>query len=348
MSAPATTAGNRPVYDPAAGCADGWQEVWYLKCNDPAAGEGLWLRFTLLIRRDGSKRIAETWAIHFRRNADGQVEKTGMKNTYPLEAFRSEATDAGSHAAAFHIADCFFSDGRTHGAVHSAEHRIQWDLDIAPSRSLDFDFVPALLPRLRLVKNMAITPFEDLRFTGWVEVDGRRREWRAAPGMQGHLAGPKNGHSWAWAHCNLFVDEADAPQPILVDALSARARLGSGRATPLLSTLYVHINGQDLRCNTLRDTFRIRSAYGVEGWRFSARKGEWAIRGEVHGDPRHYAGVTYEDTDGSNLYCYNSKVSDMTLELQRGNDAPIRCFSHGATAFEVVTRETIPGIPLLI
>lgn len=340
--------GNHPVFDPAAVPASGWQEVWYLRCNDPESGEALWLRFTLLVRCDGSKRVAETWAIHFHKHPDGGVDKTGMKNTHPLAAFRIEYTAPHANTAAFHIADCFFSDQHTFGEVATAEHSIRWDLTITPAQSLAFDFVPAALRRLGLVKNMAITPCEDLRFSGWVEVDGHRRDWRAAPGMQGHLAGPKNGHSWAWAHCNMFVDDAASPQPVILDALSARARLGSGRATPLLSTLYVHVGRHDLRCNGLRDVLRTKSAYGLQGWTFTARKGDWTIRGEIQGKQDHYAGLTYEDTDGSKLYCYNSKVSDMTLELRRGNDAPVRCFSKGTTAFEVVTREKIPGIPLVI
>jgi hypothetical protein len=344
-SSPANPFGvtNRPLWRP--GSADhAHQEVWYLKLNDPEAGRALWLRFTLLLRADGSKRVAETWAISFERRAGGQVVKIGAKNTYPSSDFTVAGEDG---AAGFRINGCTFSDRHTAGEVKSAAHSLRWDLSLSEIHPGAFDFVPASLRRLGLVRNTAVNLFEDLSFTGWTEVDGERFRWEHAPGMQGHLAGPKNGHSWAWAHCNTFLDGEGRPAPLLFDGLSARARLGGRWATPLLSTFYLCHQDREYVMNRFRDAIRVRSKYSPGIWTFELRPPGMSFRGTIRAGLGDFAGVTYEDTDGSLLYCYNSKVSDMTIEAA-GEGQCERFEALGTVAFEFVTRERHPDIPLII
>ncbi len=332
---------NAPVWRPGAAPAP-HQEVWYLKLN--GGGRALWLRFTLLVGRGGARRIAETWAIAFEKHDSGEVSKCAAKNTYPLDSFRLHK-DAPAH---FSIGESSFSNELTQGQVRSEAHGIQWELAMAPATDVDFDFVPERLARLGLVKNMAITPHEDLRFNGWAEIDGIRWEWRDAPGMQGHLAGPKNGYAWAWAHCNMFTDEDGRPAPVLFDGLSARARIRGNLATPHLSTMFFRIGAAEYRLNTVHDALRTRSAYTPAEWRFRARAGDTEVEGRVAASLQDFAGVTYEDTDGSELYCHNSKVSDMTLDVRRGGSSVERYHARGTVAYEFVTRAPHPNVPLLL
>ncbi len=227
---------NRPIWTPQyLSPGQGHQEVWYLKMNDAAQGHALWLRFTLLIRKDGSKRVAEVWAIDFQHGGEGPTRKVGIKNTHDIGLF--ESLSGEEEKTAFRISDCHFGDDGTRGEVQSDEHAIRWDFQMAPATDGAFDFVPVGMRRAGIVKNTAVNVFEDLRFTGWSETDGERTVWEDAPGMQGHLAGAKNGHSWVWGHCNTFVNEEGEAAPLLWDGLSARARLGSSMASPLISTL---------------------------------------------------------------------------------------------------------------
>lgn len=335
---------NRPFWRPGESPRDiGHQEVWYMKVNCAETRRALWLRFTLLLRADGSKQVAETWGIFFERRDDGRVRKAGVKNTYDLERFQWDGGEGG-----FRIAESFLSDSHTAGEVRNGEHTIRWDFQLKEGSRAAFDFVPVSMRRLGLVKNTAVNVLDDLRFSGWSEVDGERYLWDDAPGMQGHLAGPKNGHSWAWGHCNMFKDETGQPATLLFDGLSARARLGSGRATPLLTTLYVRHNGRDYCLNRLRDALRIRARYSPGSWSFSARQGGTSFEGNVFSELDDFAGVTYEDTDGSALYCYNSKVSSMTLDIKAPDGRAQRFEARGNVAFEFVTRERHPEVPLII
>ncbi len=337
--------GNRPLWSPALeGPGRGFQEVWYMKLNDAAASRALWLRFTILVRSDGSKRVAETWAIDF-HCGEGGVAKTALKRTCRLDAF---VPNPPGETPGFHIGDCAFSDKATRGVIERDGHAIRWELELRPARDLAFDFVPASMARARLIKNTALTVFEDLRFSGWSEVDGDRVAWRDAPGMQGHLAGPKNGHSWAWGHCNLFTDETGQPVDCIWDGLTARARLGGSRATPPMTSMLIHYEGRAYRLNRFRRALRAPSQFDVDGWRFEAVFGAVSFHGRVRAARDQFAGVTYEDTDGSLLYCYNSKVSDMTIEVRRDDRIEKTLTAMGTTAFEIVTRERWDDVPLLI
>lgn len=318
----------------------GFQEVWYLKLNQPGEGRALWLRFTVLIRNDNSKKVAEVWGIFF-ESKDGSTRKIGIKNTFPISAFNTVDSFGLS------IADNCLLDVRTEGTVQNEDHQLRWSLGFAPVTNMQFDFVPALLPRLKLVKNTAVTIYENLAYNGWCEVDGVRYEWTDAPGMQGHLSGPRNGHSWAWGHCNCFVDASGAPAPVIWDGLCARAPLGK-KAAPPLTSMFFRVGDETWQVNTIRDILKARSHYDLETFIFTAKKNGVVFEGKVSARLEDFAGVTYEDTDGSLLYCHNSKISDMSLSVTPTHGQAQTYTAKGVCAYEVVSREAYPDIPLLI
>lgn len=336
---------NRPFWSPALeGPGKGFQEVWYLKLNAADGSRALWLRFTLLVRSDGSKRIAEVWAISFQRT-DWGFEKHAFKRTRKIECF-SCIGESGD--GAIRIGDCEFSNQGTRGQLERDGGQMRWELSMRPARDLSYNFVPVRLARRGVIKNAAQTVFEDLRFDGWSELNGERVEWKDAPGMQGHLAGPKNGHSWAWGHCNTFVDQDGSPVDCIWDGLCGRARIGRTRHTPPLTSMLIAYDGQVFRFNRTLQVFRLPSQYDMDGWRFEADAGELTFAGHVRAQAAQFAGVTYEDTDGSHLYCYNSKISDMTLEVRREGRVERVLSARSTVAYEVVTREQRTDIPLLL
>ena len=329
---------NAPLYSTTP--KTGFQEVWYMRLNQLDAIQALWLRFTVLLRADHSKEVSEVWAIFF--NVDGNVtRKIGLKRSWPLNAFTQTDVEA------FYIADSCLLASRTEGPLKDDQNCIRWSLSFVANRDCQNDFVPASLRRLGLVKNVAWTVHERLLFDGWSEVNGERQEWSKAPGMQGHLAGPKNGHSWAWGHCNHFVDESGAPAQVVWDGLCARARLGV-HAAPPLSSMLIQAGNHTWRFNTLRDAWRIHSAYDYEGWRFRARKEGHLFEGRITARRDDYAGVTYEDTDGSLLYCHNAKICDMLLEITGPDGNRRRYQAERNVAYEVVDRAPHPDIMFVI
>jgi hypothetical protein len=330
--------GNAPLWPDALGRGPGgFQEVWYLKLNAPSARAALWLRFTMLASANGFRKVAETWAIVFERDESGELRKTALKETRDL-------ADFGTVDGGIRIGPCELTGTRTRGTIRSKGRTLSWDLAIREAAPAQFDFVPSSLARLKLVKNVVLTPGEDLRFTGTSELDGRTLRWEDAPGMQGHLAGPRNGHSWTWSHCNAFVDSAGAPSDLVFDGLSARARVGGFLALPPLTSLYFRYAGREYRFNTLGAALRLQSSASFSGWRFRADREGLSFRGEVKANVKDFVGVTYEDTDGSLLYCANSKMSGMSLQVYRDGKLEGTFASTGAAAYEVVSRTPNPYV----
>lgn len=333
---------NRPLWNPRESRArKAFQEVWYLKVNDPDANRALWLRLTLLVSANGFRRVAETWAVHFQRSQTREVSKIAWKQSHDLKSF-SYGEDG-----AIRIEGCEFGPARTRGSITSNGRTISWDLNLMTGHEASFNLVPESLSRIGLVRNTAVTVAEDLRFSGHVDIDGQRSEWKNAAGMQAHLSGSKNGHSWVWGHCNLFVDAQGKPVPFLFEGLSAKARLLGSLPSPRLSTFFFHYEGQPYRFNSLWDSLRVKSGSSLTDWRFQADRGDLSFRGKAHAEIKDFAGLTYEDTNGSLLYCANSKLSSLEIHVYRHGKLESTLYSHGTTAFEVVTREKNPYVPIL-
>lgn len=339
-----TTIGNTPRFSTDAG-GGGFQEVWYLKLNDVQNARALWLRYTILIRRDKSREIAEVWAV-FSEHRENRTHKRALKQTYPLSAF-STVPGCPEKFGGLRIAENYLGEDRTTGNLFDGVTRIAWELEITPGGAGGHDFVPDRLRRSGLVKNLAVTVFEQQQYTGWCEVNGQRYGFTSAPGMQGHLAGPKNGHSWAWGHCNCFVDDTGAPAPVIWDGLSARARIGC-LVPPALTSMFIQIGMESVVLNTVTDAFRFQSRYGFDGWHFTTKKNGYRFEGNLTARLDDFACVTYEDTDGSHLYCHNTKQAAMTLTVTSPDGRQVSYATSGAAAYEVVTREPHPDIPVVL
>ena len=324
---------------------NGFHEVWYLKLNDVASGRALWLRLTLLLSRNGFRQVAETWAIFFQRKETLEITKVAVKQTHDLSAFSAVLKPP---AETIQIAGCELSDRQTCGTVQSKGQSIQWNFKITPKISAQFNLVPPLLSQAGIVKNTALTVGEDLLFNGTCVINGETFTWKDAPGMQAHLAGPRNGHSWVWGHCNTFIGEEGQIAPVIFEGLTAKALLRGGISSPKMSTFYFHYRGKEYSFNTLWHAIRSQSHHSLTDWQFIAEENDLSFRGHVQAELRNFAGVTYEDTDGSFLFCANSKLSDMTLLVYRNEKLEARFQARGTAAFEVVTRQKNPYVPILL
>lgn len=316
--------------------------VWYAKFTDPQ-GYGLWIRFTFLATSNQFRQVAECWAIFFQRSPNGDVVKTAFKQSQDLKTFfNSPQTDG------IQMGECQLTSHQCKGRLQSQGRTIQWNLQMTPAQDLQFNLVPESLSRSGMIKTQIMTLGEDLRATGFVEVDGKKFLFEKSSAMQGRISGPRTGYSWAWGHCNFFVNERQEPTPIVFEGLSARARLTGPLISPQLSSFFFFYEGQAYHFNTLWSSIRIRSKSNLTAWNFQADRGELSFRGHIQAEYRDFAGLIYEDTDGSLLYCHGSNLCHMTLLIYRNGKLESTLTSPGTTSFETVTRTKNPYVPMLI
>lgn len=332
--------------DMIPGFAARWQdrrphyEVWYGKV-DIAPERALWFRYTTL---DGAVSQASTWAILF-----DQGSCRGARDDYDLAELatpnqvivpeRDDAERFASHRQVFHICEDIHLDEQN--AVGRAGD-IAWDLHWR-DRGRRFRYLPHVFERVGLAKSTYDTCMADLRMTGTIRCGEREFHVDGVPGMVAHIQGKRIiGHDWGWSHCNCFDNAEDA----VFEGLSLRA-LMAGRVTPKLSAFVLWLDGQQYTFRSPLGMLLNQSEYSRDRWVFSARNGDVRLSGEAR-SPDNVALVEYTDTDGSHLWCYNSKLSDLEVRIEDPNRGLDRTLvSSGRAAFEHVNRDAPNSTPLI-
>jgi len=337
-----------------------------IKIQDPATGRAFWLRANLLQSSNGFRKVAEIRAVLFSKRGSKEVQKTGLKQTFDLReaSIENVATDrspldtirvtrevretTSAPIASIRIADCDFSEDRTSGRIQSKGRTLSWDLQLTKARDLSFSWVPPSLIKAGLTHVRAATPGEDLRATGWIEIDGERWEWNSALAAITESSGPSFAKSWIWAHCNSFVDERGEASDAVFEGISARDRILGLFPSPKISTFFLIYKSRHFAWNTLWRALRVRSSHGHTDWNFVAESGDFAIHGAVRSEHRDFAGVTYEDTDGSLLYCATAQLADISLSVYRRGKLETTLRSPGGASLEVVTASQNPYVSVLM
>lgn len=335
--------GNRPVWsanDPET--AGAFQEEWTFKINDPAHQRALWLRFSILVSQNGFRRVADVWAVHFQRGAQKELTKIAVKQSYDLSSFGADGSGT------IQIGDCILSDSMTKGSLQSKGNSISWDLRCVPHEKVSVEMLRGGLRRSRITKTAITTVNGDALFTGTVQINGEAQTWMQAPGMQAHQSGTKNNHSWLWSHCNVFTNEQGQAVPFVFEGLSARARWIGSLPSPRLSSFYFLYQGKSYFFDSMRDPLRIRSKSSLNEWTFHADRGDLSFRGAVKGEYKDFAGLSFEDTNGSVIYCASSRLADLSIHIYRKGKLEQALRSNGSAAFDIASRERNPYIALLI
>ncbi len=298
-------------------------EVWFGKI-DVAPGKAFWFRYTLL---DGTVREAGTWAIWF----DAEAGVVADRTTCDLEELPP--------GDVFCLPDARLDAARAIGRAGA----ISWDLAYR-GRGKHFGHVPRALEWLGLARSRYCSPVCDARFDGIVRVGGRAIAMQDATGMLGHIDGSRSGQSWTWTHCNAFDGRPDA----VFEGLSARILL-AGRPSPPLSSFVLWLDGRRYAFSSTPGLLKARSRVGEGSWSFSAEADGVTLEGEATApDSRQVAVVTYTDTDGSHLWCHNSKMAKLRVRLRDpGHGVDATLVASGTAAFELVDRVRPPGPPLL-
>jgi len=313
---------------------------WYIKLIDPTTHQAFWLKFNVLSTSNGFRRIAEVWAIYFQKS-NKEVKKVALKQTYPIESFlASDQTD-------IRIGDSELLPNRTRGSVTSKGNSIQWDLHLMPARESSIRFVPNILTKTKIIRNSIVTLCEEMLFSGTAIINGEIIQWKEAPGMQGYLDGSRNNHSWIWGHCNSFIDEQGNSSPFAFEGFSTRAKLGPF-VIPRLSSFYFYYQGKHYHFKTLREALYIKSKHNLNEWTFQADRDDLSFRGYAKAEHKDFAGLTFEDTNGSYLYCTHSELAEMKIHVYRKGKLEATLTSPGTAGFEIVSREKNPYVPLLI
>ncbi|MDP8224548.1 MAG: hypothetical protein P9L99_14400 [Candidatus Lernaella stagnicola] len=317
----------------------GYYEVYYLKWNDAASRTAGWVRYTLTSPLPAiGKPYCELWGIFF--DVDKPANHFGVRNRFAIDALR-HADDP----FAVNIGDAELTADRTRGAIHpsASGSLMSWDLHIRALDPVARPFPHDWMYKGKFPTTKIIVPHQNSRFSGVFQVGDRTIELHDAPGQQSHLFGTRHGHRWAWGHCNSFAEDENA----VWEGLDGQVKLGP--ALPHFKYFYVKAFGQEYWFNSLSQLVLNESRWDTSRWRFGAENAGVKMTGEITTRPGNFVTVGYMDPDGGLLYCHNSKISTMRLELTGRDGKSIGTLtSENGCAVEFVDRRIYPEMTVYI
>ncbi len=309
-------------------------EIWFGKIWI-SPEHAFWFRYTIL---DGQEKQASTWAILF----NGDKIWTG-KNNYPLDDLPpapSVILPPARDMMRYHLHPQVFHIGENHLDTHNAlgtAGDLYWDIRWTPTPQR-FTHGPEWIHAFKFAKSRYDACLVDLKCSGSITYPSHGRPqtlpFHQASGMIGHIYGTRQAHAWAWAHCNVFDQ---APQ-VVFEGLSGILSV-AGKKTPTFSSFYFFDGEVKYEFRSTKVFFHSYSRWDGQEWHFETTQNGVTISG-IALLSRQNAVVEYTDTDGSSLWCTNSKLSALNIRLvdpKRHIDREFKS-AHSA-AFEMVSRE---------
>lgn len=316
------------------------QDSWRLSFRDPSVARAVEIRFSILRSKNGFHRSAEVWGIYFEKNGTQTSSKTVIKEAHDLSKF-STLEDG------FQIANCKYSSNRSQGSIQSKGQSIEWDLQYKPRQNASFDFIPTSVKKISLLKNHRITPQADLLFSGTMKINGKSVEFNQAPGLQSQQSGERNSHSWISGHSNSFKTEQGTEVPFIFEAVSLKNYFIGNIPSPKVSSFYFVYDGKTYYFNSIRDVVHLKSKNSISEWVFRAEKGDLIFQGTIHFELKDFAGLSFEDTNGSMIYLSESKFSDLKIQIYDQGKLKLALVSDQTTSIEIVSRKKNPYVQIL-
>ena len=312
----------------------GHYESWFLRANHPRQARAFWIRYTIFSPKGRPEdAIGELWAIAFDREA-GTV--TAAKTELSIE--RCKFSDKGADVE---IGKATLTAESLNGEAESSGKTLRWDL-----RYGDPDAPLLLLPeplyRAPLPKAKVVVPQPNAKFSGWIDVDGERWEIDDWVGSQNHNWGSKHTDFYAWGQVAGFDD---APG-VFFECATARLKLGP-LWTPPLTVAVLRLPDAEIRLNTIRQALKADGIVDGLDWSLASKQGDVELRARITAPREAFVGLTYYNPPGGTKTCLNTKLARCELSLHRRGHPDLELSTEHRAAFEILTDDPDPGIPVV-
>lgn len=278
-------------------------EIWFLVVFDAADRAATWLRYTTFSPTSGTPQ-AMLWAADF----DSQRAPTTI---WGKQIFDATAYRAASDHFEITIGDARLRHGHSTGVVASGDHAIHWDLHFQPSEA-PVRRTPALLEQVGLA-TQAVHACTDAPCTGFVEVDGVRRNLTTAVVAQIHLYGTRRLDELGWIWAPRLTGLSNATLEVTSVRTHYRS-LRALRAPRVTSIFYRHDDELDdltQMPDAMRPTVETPAPGVLAVAHTSALR---AVRIRSFAPLASFAGWAYRNPTGEDLYVAQSDIASTYVE----------------------------------
>lgn len=312
----------------------GHYESWFLRGNHPRESRAFWIRYTLFVPADGSrKRLGELWAIYF----DGRRERvTAAKQEFDIEDCRFDDREMN-----IQIGPARLESGQADGGAQTAQHRIEWQLRYDDGEA-SLLLLPERFYKAPFPKAKSVVSRPHVRFQGELTVDGETIDVEGWHGSENHNWGSEHTHQYAWGQVMGFDNAPDA----MLECATARVKVGPV-PTPMMTIACLRLEGREYRFNRMTTALTSRGQYRFFRWSFATRTGNARLRVAIEAQPSAFTALTYYNPPGGNKTCLNSKIARCRAVLTEGGEQWELVSRHRA-AFEILTDRTDHGIELAV
>jgi hypothetical protein len=232
--------------------------------------------------------------------------------------------------------------GSVTGLLRSDALEASWNLTFTdpggPLHHLPYGWMyRAPLPRTKF-----LSPYPAARFSGELEVGGRKLELDRWPGMIGHNWGAEHAERWTWIQGTGF---SGAREGDYIDIAAGRIKLGSW-TTPWVGNGMLVLDGVEHRLGGLDRVRGTRITDRPTSCDFLLPAKDVSVRGRVTSEPRNFVAWRYADPDGPEHNTLNCSISDLELTVEQQGLEPRVLTVRGGAAYEIGMRETDHGVPV--
>ncbi|MBI4040565.1 MAG: hypothetical protein HY390_01730 [Deltaproteobacteria bacterium] len=268
-----------------------FQEVWYCTFND--ATRGYWFRYTLLAQQNKNVLpILKVWAFIF---DPAQKKIFQFQKAFPCQPshFKEGVVSAGK--------ENIFHPGHLEGNI---DQKIQWHISYSKNGRA-VDLFPAWLKKIPSIKTRFIIPYQDTQFSGSVEIENLKFQFKDAPGTQGHIWGNKHAYQWIWGHCNQLNEAGYSFEILAAKPFSF---------FPFLTFGYLKTPEKEY---FFQAPWKNRIRPFDQDCQFRLIHKEICITGKIKVDPADQVKAIYTNTFGKDFFCYNSELASLELNLTK-------------------------------
>jgi hypothetical protein len=316
-------------------------ESWFLRANDPLAPRAVWLKATVLLKRDGTS-LAQAWISVF-----DEDRTLAICQDVPLGDASFDADAGGEQFQVGGLQLQLDSDaGATNGSLESERGSVSWALTFdRHGGSLGRPML--LLPSEKLIdagfpKNKLLTPFPLALFSGSLTWNDETWDLSSWHGMQGHNWGTAHSPEYAWGQC-VFTEAGSTAPVAVVEAASGRIELGP-RQSPLMSMMVVRHGDQEYRFDRILDLWRQKPRLEFPEWHLQMRGSQGTAVLSMTGSTSRMVCLNYQNPQRSPSYCLNSKTSPVSLTVSPRKGPALELSSPHGGALEFLRPEQSPDV----